>query len=86
MTASIAGGPTTAPLLEETIGAGLRATAARFPEREALGVAHQGIRQTWSEFDQTVDRVAKGLMSLGIEAGDRVGMWSPNFAEWTYIQ
>ena len=86
MTLSIAAGPTTTPLLEQTIGDSLEATAARFGDREALVVVHQGIRQTWSEFNATVDEVAKGLMSLGIETGDRVGMWSPNFAEWTYIQ
>ena len=49
-------------------------------------VVHQGTRQTWAEFDATVNEVAKGLMGIGIQAGDRVGMWSPNFAEWTYIQ
>ena len=86
ITLSIAAGPTDSPLLEQTIGANLAATAARFPDREALVVVHQGIRQTWAEFDATVDDVARGLMGIGIEAGDRVGMWSPNFAEWTYIQ
>ena len=86
MTLSIAAGPTGTPLLDQTIGANLEATVARFPDRQALVVAGQGIRQTWTEFAATVDDVAKGLMGLGIEAGDRVGMWSPNFAEWTYIQ
>ncbi len=86
MTLSIAAGPTGTPLLEQTIGANLEATVDRFPEREALVVVHQGIRQTWAQFDVTVDEVAKGLMGIGIQAGDRVGMWSPNFAEWTYVQ
>ncbi len=83
---SIASGPTETALLNETIGANLEATAARFANREALVAVHQDIRQTWSEFNATVDRVAKGLMGMGIQAGDRVGMWSPNYAEWTYIQ
>ncbi len=83
---SIAAGSTTTALLEETIGQNLDATAVRFPDREALIVVHQGIRQTWAEFNATVNEVAKGLMAIGIEVGDRVGMWSPNFAEWTYIQ
>ena len=86
MTLSIAAGPTGTPLLEQTIGANLEATVDRFPDREALVVVHQGVRQTWAEFDATINEVAKGLMGIGIHAGDRVGMWSPNFAEWTYIQ
>ncbi|MCB0992417.1 MAG: AMP-binding protein [Acidimicrobiales bacterium] len=86
MTKAISTGPTDIPLLEETIGANLEATVARFGDREALVVAHQGIRQTWSEFNDTVNAVAKGLMASGIEVGDRVAMWSPNYAEWVYIQ
>ena len=86
MTLSIAAGPTGTPLLEQTIGANLEATVDRFPDREALVVVHQGVRQTWAEFDATINEVAKGLMGIGIQAGDRVGMWSPNFAEWTYVQ
>ena len=86
MTLSIAAGPTGTPLLEQTSGANLEATVDRFPDREALVVVHQGTRQTWAEFDATVNGVAKGLMGIGVQAGDRVGMWSPNFAEWTYIQ
>jgi len=86
MTAAIASGPTDPPLLEQTIGANLTAAAESHGDREALVVAHQDIRQTWAEFDVTVDAVAKGLMARGIEKGDRVGMWSPNFAEWTYVQ
>jgi fatty-acyl-CoA synthase len=86
MTLSISAGRTDTPLLHGTIGRNLEATAARFPGREALVVRHQGIRQSWAEFDTTVSAVAKGLMGLGVEPGDRVGMWSPNFAEWAYIQ
>ncbi len=87
MTKSISAGSTTdIALLDQTIGANLEATVARFGDREAFVVAHQGIRQTWSEFDASVNEVAKGLMARGVEAGDRVGMWSPNYAEWTYIQ
>lgn len=86
MSLSIDRGPTTPPLLDETIGARLEATAARFGDREALVVAHQDVRQSWADFDATVDEVAAGLVGLGIGKGDRVGMWSPNFAEWIYIQ
>ncbi len=86
MTPSIAAGPTDPPLIDQTIGDNLAATAARLPDREALVVPHQGIRQTWAELDATVYAVAKGLLAHGFEAGDRVGMWSPNYAEWVYIQ
>jgi len=86
MTAAIDAGPTDVPLLHETIGANLEATVARHPDREALVVPHQGIRHTYREFDAVVDRVARGLLALGIERGDRVGMWSPNYAEWVYVQ
>ena len=86
MIAAIAAGPSDLPLLHETIGANLEATTRRFADREALVVVHQGIRQSYRGLDDTVDRVARGLMALGIERGDRVGMWSPNFAEWVYIQ
>lgn len=73
-------------LIDDTVGNVLDATVRRFGDREALVAPHQDISQTWTEFSETVDRVAKGLMALGIEVGDRVGMWSPNFAEWIYIQ
>ena len=86
MSNAIDQGANTPALLEQTIGANLEATVARYGDHEALVVPHQSIRQTWSEFNKTVDQVAKGLIALGIEAGDRVGMWSPNYAEWIYIQ
>ena len=86
MALSIASGLTSTPLLDETIGSNLEVTVERFGDEEALVVVHQGIRQTWRELSRTVDDVAKGLMGIGIEVGDRVGMWSPNYAEWVYIQ
>jgi len=86
MSLAIDHGSTDIPLIEQTIGDNLAATAARIPDHEALVVPHQDIRQTWAEFAHTVDQVAKGLMARGIEKGHRVGMWSPNFAEWAYIQ
>ena len=79
-------GVTSPPLLEETIGSAFDRTVATYPEHEALVVPFQGIRLTYSELGETVDRVARGLMALGLRKGDRVGMWSPNNAEWVYIQ
>ncbi len=79
-------GTTDVPLLEETIGAAFDRIAASFPDREALVVPFQGIRLTYRELAGQVDQLARGLMALGLEKGDRVGMWSPNNAEWVYMQ
>jgi fatty-acyl-CoA synthase len=83
---SEARGETTPALLEETIGANLEATVARHPDREALVEVATGRRWTWAELDADVDALARGLMAAGVEQGDRVGIWSPNCAEWTLTQ
>jgi fatty-acyl-CoA synthase len=70
------------PLLESTIGDLLRRTADRYPERLAVASRHQGRRMTWAELDAAADRVARGLWSLGVRHGDRVGIWSTNCIEW----
>ncbi|KAA5829465.1 AMP-binding protein [Saccharopolyspora hirsuta] len=74
------------PLLGETIGANLDRLAARFPERDALVECATGRRWTYREFVADVDALAVGLLDAGIGKGDRVGIWSPNRAEWTLIQ
>ncbi|MGU7782898.1 AMP-binding protein [Burkholderia sp. PU8-34] len=79
-------GATGIPLSEATIGRFLRDTARRFPDRPAVVFREQGVRWTWAEFDEQVDRLAAGLLSLGIEKGDRVGIWSPNRVEWLLVQ
>ncbi|MCJ7782211.1 MAG: AMP-binding protein [Acidimicrobiia bacterium] len=86
MQLSYAQGPTDVPLLSETIGENLEHTTARFPDRDALIVRHQGIRCTYREFDEATDRLAKAFLRLGVELGDRVGIWSPNCAEWVAVQ
>jgi len=70
------------PLLELTIGALLQRTASRYPDRLAVASRHQGRRMTWAELSDAADRVARGLWSLGIRHGDRVGIWSTNCIEW----
>jgi fatty-acyl-CoA synthase len=70
------------PLLELTIGDLLHRTADRFPDRLAIASCHQSQRLTWSELSAEADRVARGLWSLGIRRGDRVGLWSTNCLEW----
>jgi fatty-acyl-CoA synthase len=79
-------GPTDVALLDETIGANLAATVAEHGEREALVSCHQQIRWTYREFADRVASLAKGLMGAGLKVGDRVGLWSPNYAEWTLVQ
>jgi fatty-acyl-CoA synthase len=73
-------------LLGETIGQNLDRTAARVPDNDALVSVHQGIRQTYAELQAAVEEVARGLLALGIEPGERVGIWSPNNAEWVTLQ
>ncbi|HKE93198.1 MAG TPA: AMP-binding protein [Povalibacter sp.] len=74
------------PLLYKTIDAVLREAAANWGERDALIVVQQGIRWSWRELDREVGRVAAGLLRLGLQPGDRVGIWSPNRAEWVVTQ
>ena len=79
-------GETTLPLIEDTIGAMLDRAAARWPDTEALVSIEQGIRWSFAELRQRVDDVAAGLLALGLEPGDRVGIWAPNCVEWTLTQ
>ncbi len=83
---SYASGTSTRPLLGETIGANLQRMAALHPDNEALVSCHQGLRYTYREFDAEVDRVARGLHAAGLRRGDRLGIWSPNCAEWALVQ
>jgi len=83
---SIERGCDRSPLLEVTIGAAFDRMAATQGDREALVVRHQGIRWSWRELARRVDAVASGLLALGLERGDRVGIWAPNCAEWVVLQ
>jgi len=83
---SYARGESDIPLLDETISTALRRTVARFGDREALVVAHQGYRATYAELWREIDRAARGLIARGVRAGDRVGIWAPNRFEWVVIQ
>ncbi len=56
------------------------------PDADALVSRHQDVRLTYAEFGEHVDLVARGLLDLGVSAGDRVGVWSPNNAEWVLVQ
>jgi len=73
-------------LLGETVGVNFTRTVARYGDRPGLIVRQQGIHWTYAEFGARVDAFAAGLLSLGLEPGDRVGIWSPNNAEWVIAQ
>ena len=83
---SSASGPTDIPLLDETISANLARTVAAHGDRDALVSVEQGLRYTYREFADAVDEVAAGLLALDVQVGDRVGIWSPNCAEWVLVQ
>jgi fatty-acyl-CoA synthase len=74
------------PLLDLTIGDCLERIAGRYAQREALVVRHQGIRWTYGEYLREIDKLAAGLLTLGVATGDRVGIWSPNGYEWCLTQ
>jgi fatty-acyl-CoA synthase len=79
-------GTSTHALLGETIGENLRRIAATFGDCDALVDVPYGRRWTYRQLDADVDEVAVGLLAGGIEAGDRVGIWAPNCAEWVLLQ
>jgi len=74
------------PLKGQTIGDCFDETVARFPDRDALLSLHQDLRYTWRELQGAVDEAARALLALGVKKNDRVGIWSPNCAEWTITQ
>jgi len=74
------------PLLGMTVGDVLDRAAANWPDREALLVAHQGVRWNWHELHTRARQLASGLLALGLKPGDRIGMLAPNRAEWVLAQ
>ena len=74
------------PLLYKTIGQALEDTARAHPNNEALVDCRQNIRLTYAQLEQAVNNVAGNLQSLGVAKGDRVGIWSPNNAQWVLTQ
>jgi len=74
------------PLRYDTIGRAFDQTARRFAARDALIVPHQDVHWTYGELKQRVDALARGFLALGLNRGDRIGIWAPNCAEWTITQ
>jgi fatty-acyl-CoA synthase len=83
---SVSAGPRDMPLLELTIGEGLRRAVERFGDREALVVREQGYRATYRELWDEVGLAARGLLARDVRKGDRVGIWAPNRHEWLVTQ
>ncbi|WP_342247750.1 AMP-binding protein [Pseudomonas sp. OTU2001] len=73
-------------LLTQTIGQAFDATVARCADGEALVSRHQGLRYSWRQLAEQVEVHARALMALGVNTGDRVGIWSPNCAQWCILQ
>jgi len=86
LTRCYAHGTSDVPLIGDTIGAHFDAAVARWADRDALVVRHQGISWSWAELKARVDDFAAGLIELGLAPGSRIGIWSPNNAEWVITQ
>jgi fatty-acyl-CoA synthase len=83
---SYTSGTSDTPLLGLTIGDMFDQTAEKYPDHPALISRHQNIRLTYRELQEQVNQCAKGLLSLGLQKGQRIGIWSPNRAEWCVTQ
>src|ERR1700719_1194859 len=79
-------GASEAPWIGETIGQFFDAACDKHAARPALVVRHQKVRLSYGELRREVDRLAAGLLTLGLEPGDRIGIWSPNNSEWVLTQ
>src|SRR5580692_9709865 len=86
LTLSYVHGASDQPLIGATIGQFFDAVCAKWPDRPALVVRHQNVRLSYGELRQAVDKLAAGLLTLGLEPGDRIGIWSPNNSEWVLTQ
>jgi fatty-acyl-CoA synthase len=86
LTQSYVHGASDKPLIGETIGVHFSSAVERWGKRDALIVRHQNIRWTYADLEREVDAFAAGLLALGLEPGDRIGIWSPNNSEWVVTQ
>src|SRR5438034_1319344 len=86
LTQSYVHGVSATALIGQTVGTFFDEAAKRWATSDALIVRHQGVRWSYAELQRKVDEFAAGLLALGLKPGDRVGIWSPNNAEWVITQ
>src|SRR5690554_304225 len=83
---SYVSGTSERPLIGMTIGDLFDQTVTSFPNNDALISRHQNLRYTYKELQEEVNRCARGLLKMGVTKGERVGIWSPNNAQWCITQ
>jgi fatty-acyl-CoA synthase len=74
------------PLLDSTLGQALERARDRWPDREAIVACEAGVRLTYAQLNAAADEFGAGLLALGLRPGERIGIWSPNCAEWAITQ
>ncbi len=74
------------PLLETTLGGALEVAQQRWPDREAIVACESGVRMSYAQLNSAADEFGAGLLALGLKPGERIGIWSPNCAEWAITQ
>lgn len=74
------------PLLYQTIYQALENAAAKWPDCDAVVSKHQNKKLTYNALKQAVDKCAAALLSIGMQPGDRLGIWAPNNVEWLITQ
>ncbi|XP_043946448.1 medium-chain acyl-CoA ligase ACSF2, mitochondrial-like [Protopterus annectens] len=86
LTTSYVHGASHIPLISKTTGQCLEETTNKFPDREAVVFVREGIRKTFEQFNKDVNQLAAGLLAIGLNKGDCLGMWGPNSYEWILLQ
>ncbi len=86
LTMSAYSGATDRRVSQSTITQHLAQVVDSYPDQEAIVVRHQNIRWSYREYLQEIERVAAGFVAMGVQPGDRVGIWSPNNIEWALVQ
>ncbi len=72
-------------LTEDTLGGLLEKWAGEMPDHDFMVYPDRGLRFSYSEFNERVDKMAKGLMAIGVQKGDKVGIWANNVPDWTTL-
>lgn len=71
---------------EITLGQILAETVEKYPDEKAVSWPDREYSQTWREFSDTVDTMAKGLMAMGVKKGEKVAVWATNVPHWVALQ